>query len=439
MKRKGKPVLKKFYLFYFFLLIATLAGSTGYAQPNGSSVTWTLEEVDPEDNVGTGVSIALDSNNNPHISYINDVTLRLKYAVKTPTGWDIMDNLDGIGGYNGGFFSSIAVGKSGEVHISYYRDYGGYAGIPDYCLRYVMIKDGTPTYEVVDDYTAGMVGPHNSIALDGKGIPHISYYDAYNQYLKYAYKNGDSWTTVTVDNSGIVGSYTSLKLDKNNLPHISYYDIGNGNLKYAFKKNNYWTIETVDNSANNVGLFTSLDIDWNGYPHISYYDKTAQSLKYAYKDASGWHIEEADGNVNDVGKYSSLVVDPEGNAHISYWNYTSKLALYAHKDDSGWHHQTIGASTPGNDFASSIAMDSSGYLHVAYPVRPLGNWDLYYAKTDEPVVKLIDSDGDGIADPFDNCVHTANPDQVDSNGDGRGDACGFPWPTFLPSIINNQK
>jgi len=34
-----------------------------------------------------------------------------------------------------------------------------------------------------------------------------------------------------------------------------------------------------------------------------------------------------------------------------------------------------------------------------------------------------DSDGDGIINCEDNCPSTANPDQMDSNGDGFGDAC----------------
>jgi Thrombospondin type 3 repeat len=34
-----------------------------------------------------------------------------------------------------------------------------------------------------------------------------------------------------------------------------------------------------------------------------------------------------------------------------------------------------------------------------------------------------DSDGDGVADRVDNCVHVANPDQANQDGDARGDAC----------------
>ena len=67
-----------------------------------------------------------------------------------------------------------------------------------------------------------------------------------NGDLRYAAKNGGSWSTEIVDSTAFVGECISLALDGQGNPRISYYDDTSGDLKYAAKSSGTWTVETVD-------------------------------------------------------------------------------------------------------------------------------------------------------------------------------------------------
>jgi hypothetical protein len=86
-----------------------------YAYNNGSS--WSVQRIDSIGSVGFNPSIAVDSSNNPHISYYAFGATSLKYARWTGSQW-IVQTVDSAGDV--GLYSSIKILSSGYPVIAYY-------------------------------------------------------------------------------------------------------------------------------------------------------------------------------------------------------------------------------------------------------------------------------------------------------------------------------
>ena len=127
-------------------------------------------------------------------------------------------------------------------------------------------------------------------------------------------------------------------------------------------------------------------------------------------------------------------------------------------DGSGLVESVRFGGTSSED-AQGLALDSQGYAYVAGTTfsqdfmdpdwDPNGMVDVsgqvgasategqaYVAKFHFPSLGQTDTDLDGIPDDQDNCPNTANPDQVDSDGDGVGDACTGLCPLAATGLVS---
>jgi len=325
----------------------------------------------------TDRSLRLDAAGHPHMAYGED---HLYYAWHDGVSWhyETADDAPGVG-----MSASLALDGTGFPHISYYDRVNGN-------LRYANRDASGWHVETVD--SAGDIGKYTSIALDEAGFPHISYHDGSNENLKYAYKSASGWHTETVDDSRGFGWHTSLTLDGAGYPHIGYYGDMYSSVQYAHQDASGWHIETVDRPVSHGGNL-SLVLDGAGYAHISYdTGRPDDALKYAYQDASGWHIETVDsGGFNEA--YTSLVLDRDGYPHVSYYNWDSGPLKYAYRDASGWHVETVD-SERGELRSTSLALDDNGRPHIGY--HAWSHAALRYARRDLSGwhVETMDSEGD---------------------------------------------
>ena len=326
-----------------------------YARWTGSN--WERWELDSGPSVGLYATLALDSNNYPQIAYYEGATNELYYIRWTGTKWtgtstsnddpSIVDTTGDVGKY-----ASIAVDSNNFPHISYFDQ-------TNRVLKYAYWNGSTWTTQIIDN--SGDTGYYTSIAIDSQNAPHIAYFEEQNDELRYAYyvPSTGRWEYETADNQGSVGTYASLALDSHDLARISYYDFTPNitpRLKFAQRIGpNDWQTSVVDgepltqqqmqdnpyfkanapdvvdaiNASGGVGMYSSLALDSMDQPHISYYDAENQSLKYAFWSPTGWQTRTVYKNKNDAGEYTSIGVGSDNNPRIAFHDTFNRELKYA--------------------------------------------------------------------------------------------------------------
>ena len=292
----------------------------------------------------TDRSLRVDRQGQPHIAYGGD---QLYYAWFDGTAWhdETVVDYPGVGSY-----PSLALDSQDRPHISFFD-------AANEVVKYVKWTGNSWSFQTIG-VSSVQTGSYTSIALDTNGRPYISYYDGVDNELKCVHWTGSQWVTQVVDTGYVIGEYNSIALDAADQPHISYYDFSNQQLKYASWTGNLWETQLVNDQA---GRYNSLSLDSDGNPHISYYDG-AGLLRYAYWDGSAWHTETVDTSLDGYPISTSLALDVQGRPHIGYIDGQHQTVKYATWNGTSWDVQTVitHRCTP-----ASLGLDSSGKAHFA--------------------------------------------------------------------------
>ena len=281
------------------------------------------------DKSGGFCSLALDSLQRPHISYLNYGTGALMYAHWDGASWQ--KQKIALPARLIEFYTSIALDQNDHPSISFY-EIDDAEGERVARLQSVMWNGKFWGLMTVDS-TRG-TGKFNSIAVDSKGHPHIAYatVNYENASLRYAYWDGESWKIEIVEGEGVAGTScwsVSLVLDKEDNPHITYTDVPHLLVKYATKKDGHWKIEAVDSLAREgYPDRNGIALDDQENPYISYFDAGAGLLKVAHRTGQKWTAEVVDGGF--AGLQSSLRID-HGAIWVTYADQASGGLKFARR------------------------------------------------------------------------------------------------------------
>jgi hypothetical protein len=325
--------------------------------------TWHDEVVAPS---AKQTSIAVDSQGNLHLTYLDDDEGVVKYAFR-PLGssrWFTMK----LGGTHGNTetFTKVAVDSNDNPHVCY----------TPMILRYAYF-DGKQWHDDQVAPNSGDISYSCGVAISADGTPHLIWYQYGNPdgsnylHIKYAVLNDGMWLSRTIDFAAQTGKFESLTVDRRGSPHVSFDAYVDGELHYAEFQDGKWKTTTVDSRRTDksgtydLGMGNSVALSQDGNPMISYY--TNSFVKFAKFDGSKWSTETID-SVNPTGSWlgwrSNLVLDQQGFPHISYED--GGLLKHAYWDGSQWRIQIIASSGPQRHRYHSMAVGTDGQLYVAY-------------------------------------------------------------------------
>jgi hypothetical protein len=325
--------------------------------------TWHDEVVAPS---GKQTSITVDSQGNLHLTYLDDEEATVKYAFR-PLGsarWFTMK----LGGTRGNTetFTKVAVDPNDNPHVCY----------TPMILRYAYF-DGKQWHDDQVAPNSGDISYSCGVAISADGTPHLIWYQYGNPdgsnylHIKYAVLKDGMWLSRTIDFATQTGKFESLTVDPRGNPHVSFDAFVDGELHYAQFHDGKWKTTTVDSrkvdksGTYDLGMGNSVVLSREGNPMVSYY--TDSSLKFAKFDGNKWSSETID-SVNPTGSWlgwrSNLVLDQRGFPHISYED--GGLLKHAYWDGSQWRIQIIVSSGPQRHRYHSMAVGPDGKLYISY-------------------------------------------------------------------------
>lgn len=305
--------------------------------------------VDTQGPVGKYCSLEIDSDTHFYISY-HHKDQGLKFAWHDGTNWTI-EVVDP--GQNVGLYTSLKL-RGGKLYISYYAQGK---------LKLATKDEADWTIEVVDA-SADDVGKYSKLQLDENDNPLIAYYDATNADVKLARFDGTAWQIETVDSDGDVGRFVELAYWQPFI-FLFYYDFTNGDLKMAYKgEAGSWQIKSIYTDGD-VGTWPSACVSPMGHIHLAFQDEGRQNLIYGYLDdvTTNWQFEKVD-TEGFVGANANMLLK-EGKPLIIYQDQDNCDVKQSIRSAKGWSRSAILSDGPFG-FWMSAELDRADQVHFCH-------------------------------------------------------------------------
>jgi hypothetical protein len=297
-----------------------------------------------------GLALALDGNDAAHVGYRSGDSLM--HAAQAAGTW-MRSTVDATAGAWGG--SSIAVDGGGTVHVSYFDAARG-------ALRYA--TDAGGAWAAVTVATAG--GAVNALALDADGRPRIAYSGDPNiaAPLMLATTVSGPWQSEFVAPGPVRRVSIALAGGQTDIGHAAGDGVSCAVLHERLMAGQ-WTESVVATAATCSAVMA---IDSAGVVHLAYMTRSPQfALMHASNAGGGWTVTQVDAFYWIARDEVSIAVDAAGHVHLSYVDH-SGLLKHATQRSGAWTRTWVDAHVAG----SALQVGRDGRPRIAYAVAATG-------------------------------------------------------------------
>ncbi len=341
--------------------------SEGLALVAFDGTTWRTETIDSSENVGRFSSLALDSASRPVVAYSGQ-SASMKVASWTGASWAV-DDFPQFLRYGHVSGVSLALDSEDRPHVAHAWDFITTWEWTLYSLTY-RYSDATGWHveTVCENQCCSLHRP--SLALDTGDAPQITIVQRYSGYpMLHLRRIASQWESTWVDQN--TDTISAMDLDEDGNPIIGYGQ--DDAVKVASYDTDGWRFEIVDAAG---GSDVSLMLDASGSPRLSYANLTGD-LMHAYRNAQGWHAERV---ATGVFQETSLAIDSSGYSHISAYDATHANLIYAYQNVAGWHMETVESSGQVG-LGNSLALDAADQPIISFHDAVTGDLKLAVRET----------------------------------------------------------
>ncbi len=319
-------------------------GNLTRSSNNLEKYSWQRTVIDSQNSINGEISLALDSEDNPHVLYFSKNYCYYAYSDGKNWTTEFIAN---------SFFSyaecSLVLDKNNYPHVCFNSESTN--------LTYGYFNGTSWFFEVINQNFSSYL----DLAVDSNGLPHIVYRGT-NASLIYDHYNGSAWVKKIFNN--VVDCYgASIKLDSNDNPHITCSNRGSPDeLKYFHFDGYGWQNITVPGILSYTT--TVLELDFEGQPHIFYLvKKPDNTLHYVHNTRDKWEG-------TTVGPVNSVVFSFQlGSNGLPYYVNRGRdnEIRFARFNGTSWYIERTGLQGYFTS-VSYFKLDSKDNPHLIYTI-----------------------------------------------------------------------